>query len=224
MTNHWLRQLPIHTLIWAFPRLTAYHLELQNKQERSHDDDLQLNAVAALLDYLREDHGYTIARLDSLQEITFNLLYAILIPGTLFLASHVTTEEVCVVQLKGHTYDMDSRTYTLHCEGVDAVDSRQTGTDENLLGLATLGQKFGKARSVWTILYFDGVTKINTLPLYPIGYHSKEANLRDALIARGRKWANLYGMHHATYKGKAKYNGKVFEVHTERRTRIVLVD
>lgn len=211
-------QLPTHTLIWAFPRLESYHLELKNKQERSSDEELQLTSTAALLEYLREEHGHTIARLGTLlaqEEMTFNMLYAILIPGTLFVGSDSSAEEVSVVRLKGHTYDVDSRTYTLRCEGIAAVDSPQSKTGDNVLGLATLAQKFGKARSVWRISYFDGVAKINTLPLYPLEYHSKEAGLRDALIARGRKWASLYGVHHVMYKGKAKYNERVFEVHTE---------
>lgn len=174
-------------------------------------------AVNALIAYLREDHSSTVASIDSLlaqQEITFELLPAILIPGTIFLCVDVAVDSMSAVWLRN--YDEDSGAYTLHCENIDAIERQpghwQQGAPDNILERATQTKKFGRVHNVWRIPYFEGVVKINTLPLYPLQYHSKEASLREALVARGRKWAGLHGMHHAMYKGVAVYNTSRFEV------------
>ena len=191
--------------------------ELSAKDERSGDEEQELLAVNALIDYLREDHGAKVASINSLlaqQEITFDLIPAILIPGTLFLCVDVIEEELSVVRLLGH--DEDSGAYTLRCESIDAVEQRpgqsRGSVSGSILERATQTKKFGRARCTWRIPYFEGVVKVNTLPLYPIQYHSQEASLREALVARGRKWAELQGVHHAMYKGVAVYGSSKFEV------------
>ena len=197
--------------------MITFSQELRAKEGRSNDEEQELLAVNALIDYLHKDHSATIASVDSLltqQEIVSDLLPAILIPGTLFLCVNVVEEEMSVVRLLD--YDEGSGAYTLRCENFDAVEKRPgqppTGSADNILERATRTKKFGRVQSTWRIPYFEGVVKINTLPLYPIQYHSQETSLREALVARGRKWVELQGVHHAVYKGVAVYGTSKFEV------------
>ncbi|TFY69766.1 hypothetical protein EVJ58_g253 [Rhodofomes roseus] len=188
-------ELPINILIRSFPQLTEYRQKLQYRVNRSIDDDDVLASLDALLKYLREDHGATISRIAALvaqKEITFDLLYAILIPDTLLVCADDATEEPIAVQLKG--YDDD---YTLHCEGIDAAKS---------------GIEFGRVYASWHIRHFNGVVKINTLPIYPMKYHSDEAGLRGKLLARARKWVKLNGVHHVQYQGTAVRQSNVYEI------------
>ena len=41
------------------------------------------------------------------------------------------------------------------------------------------------------------------LDAYPIKYHPNAAALKEALIARGRKWTHYRGTHHVQYAGRA---------------------
>ena len=197
--------------------MITFSQELRAKEGRSNDEEQELLAISALIDYLHKDHSATIASVDSLltqQEIVSDLLPAILIPGTLFLCADGIEEEMSVVRLLG--YDEGSGAYTLHCDNIDAVERRPGRSPkdftDNILGRATQAKKFGKVQSTWRIPYFEGVVKINTLPLYPIQYHSQETSLREALVSRGRKWVELQGVHHAVYKGVAVYGTSKFEV------------
>lgn len=197
--------------------------------------------VTALLRYLHEDHGATIAQIANLlenREITYELLYAILVPGTLLVSVDETTGELCAYELKSYTEQCAG--YSLRCESLDAVnipkseDSEDSVPPETLVGPA----RFGRVQRTLSIERFEGIVKIAALDAYPMKYHPDEAGLRSVLLARARKWVDLYGVHHMQYKGTAtrgcsKYKvrramfERSFRIHTHRDRQIdsrVMVD
>ena len=175
-----------------------------------------MNTVSILIDYLNRDYKSTIAtirRLTSLGEITFDLLYAIMVPRTTLVTTCPVTGEPRALQLVSATkvLTMTGAFYDLLCESVDAVDVVETdgwgaapdNTPDLELRRAGLGKAVGRVNSRVIIPQFGGQLKINELDTYPIQFHANEAELRKILLARGRKWIGLKGVHHVQYRGTA---------------------
>lgn len=208
------RQLSVDLLIAAYPQLVRCREKLQGVEARSTEEDNTLAGVTALLDYLREDHGATIAQIAHLledNEITYELLYAILVPGTLLVSEDDTTGELCAYELK--SYEKHATDYALRCESLDAVDVPQSDSTELPETLVRPGTS--RVQCNLSVGRFEGVVKINTLHAYPMKYHNDEAGLRSILLARARKWIDLHGVHHMQYKGTATRCGLRYKV---RRT------
>ncbi|KAH9931593.1 P-loop containing nucleoside triphosphate hydrolase protein [Fomitopsis serialis] len=221
-------ELPVDLLIQAFPKLVEYRQELEDRAsrpsddsqepedsaDRSSDDDTEvLASLEILISYLREDHGVIISQIAGLlahEEITWDLLHAILLPGTLLVSTDATTGEPRALQLK--QFDKGARGYTLYCEGIDAVDVELDDVADSDLAHVVPAKRFCRVEHTRFIPRFKGVVKINTLPAYPMKYHSNEGGLRAALLARARKWIDLYGVQHVRYQGISVYNRKKFEI------------
>ena len=60
---------------------------------------------------------------------------------------------------------------------------------------------FGMVQTRIVIAPFKGTVKINSLEVFPIEYHDDSEGLKADLIARGKKWAALRGIHHVHYDG-----------------------
>lgn len=52
---------------------------------------------------------------------------------------------------------------------------------------------------------FKGARKITSLNCYPLKYHKNEARIRAELIARGKKFVSLQGVHYKSHEGLAYY-------------------
>lgn len=181
-----------------------------------------MSSVSVLTDYLHKDYRTTIAsiqRLTSHGEITFELLYAILIPRTILVTSCPTTGEPRAVQLVRSTKvvtDTGRCFYDILCESVDADDepvvddqwSPNGHSADAELRKAGGGRSFGRVSNRVIITQFDGTMKINELDCYPIKYHVNEAELRKSLVTRGRRWASYRGIHHVFYKGTAAFRSQ----------------
>lgn len=194
-------------LIAFLPKFEQYHADLASKKDKTQDELYKMNTVSTLIDYLHKDFKTTIAtirRFISLGEITYDMLYAIMVPGTLLVTTCPTTGEPRALHLVSVT--MIGATYELLCESVDAVDDTVEtdgwGSTPNVI--AGLPRKaVGRVESRVIIPWFDGQVKINELDTYPIQFHANEAQLRKTLLARGRKWVSLKGIHHVQYNGIA---------------------
>lgn len=53
--------------------------------------------------------------------------------------------------------------------------------------------------------HFRGARKITSLGCYPLKYHKNEAQLREELIERGKKFVSLSGVHYKSHQGMAYY-------------------
>jgi hypothetical protein len=62
---------------------------------------------------------------------------------------------------------------------------------------------FGWKSELTVISRFVGRVATNTLDLYPFEHYPERENLREMLIARGRRWKELAGIHHQFYEGTA---------------------
>ncbi|KAH9834771.1 P-loop containing nucleoside triphosphate hydrolase protein [Rhodofomes roseus] len=199
-------ELSIDLLISFFPRFVAYLDELQGKTDPSSEEVHILDSLRVLVDYLRENHQITISKIHNLLthgEITYDLIYAILIPGTLLVTTDNATGEPCALQL--HNYTAGPMFYMLNCTGVDALD-RPPSVD--LFGGVVSKQgsdmpKFGRVERTLHLTRFQGVAKIKRLSIYPIEYHTDEVKLKQALLARARRWMGLNGVQHVHYQGTA---------------------
>ena len=67
------------------------------------------------------------------------------------------------------------------------------------------GKTYGRVQSRMFLPYFKGTVKINSLDVYPLKYHPNAVHLEMSLIARGKKWVSLRGVHHMQYSGRATY-------------------
>lgn len=187
-------------LISFFPRFLTYRDELHKKLARSSEEEDILSAVQVLIDYLQQDHQATISQIENLlshDEITYPFLYAILIPGTLLVTTDAATGEPWALKFGNAISGWAG--LVLNCTGLDTIDLQDGGVDS----AGSQGSQIGKVTRMVTLAEFQGVIKINSLPIYPISYHSDESGLKKALLARAQKWISFHGVHHVLYSGTA---------------------
>jgi hypothetical protein len=177
-----------------------------------------LASVDVLLEWLHTDYRTTIATIKNLTshgEIKFDLLYALLVPRSIFIAQCAATGEPRALKLTSFSRSaLDGLpVYQLMCENVDLIDRPMTNT----VGV-------GRVQSIINLSYFKGTTKITSLDAFPIEYHP-DRELGRALIERGRKWLSLVGIHHKEYNGVAalKCEDKILKHHVWSRSFIYCI-
>ena len=199
-------QLSTELLIAFFPRFVAYRDELQMKPDRGDEEEDTLRAVQTLIDYMEQDHQVTISQIENLlahEEMTYSLLYAILIPGTRLISTDSATGEPRALELRNAI--ASGCALELSCIGLDAIGPQNAGAGTDSDNLDLLGSPVSKVSMTIQLAPFQGVVKINALPIYPIRYHPDEAGLEKALLARAQKWMMFHGpgIHHVHYQGVA---------------------
>ncbi|KAJ6473510.1 P-loop containing nucleoside triphosphate hydrolase protein [Mycena vulgaris] len=183
----------------------AYRDGLAALKRRSDMQTNILSSVNVLLSFLSADYRSTVATIERLTahgEITFELLYAILVPRTLIVARCAVTGLERLFQL---AYFMRTSVdgvpvYQLSLEGVDLVDRPLTQS-----------VAVGRVTASVYIPYFKGAMRIDALDAFPLKYHAGETQLRETVARRGQKWVELMGVHHMQYSGIAalKVMGKL---------------
>lgn len=225
-------------LITFFPQLEAHEKKLQMSVSPTEEKEAQtLDGLGTLLDWLRYNYRSTLAKIASLVahgEITFDLLYAILVPGSLLVTrDHATGEPRCVRLL---TAKRDGEVYSLTYESVEMASPAKGSIEQDTVGedtdesdaqksrFAGGGRAFGKYINIIYMRIFGGTQKINKLSVYPLVYHTDPDALKAALIQRGRKWASLNGVHHVYYRGLAGIQGRDSYVRYNVSTRVFFPD
>jgi hypothetical protein len=69
------------------------------------------------------------------------------------------------------------------------------------------GVNFGKVFEFLKINQFEGTREITTLKVYPLKYHPQESKIRHQLLERGKRFLELRGRQHMSYKGKGFGDG-----------------
>jgi hypothetical protein len=158
--------------------------------------------VNLLLSFLATDYHATlttISRLISCGQITSDILYAILVPRTLFVGRCALTglERLFELQSFRRVRTADGAEYQLLLEAVDLIDSPMT-------------QSVAVGRVTTTVVFpsFSGSVPITSLNVFPLRFHAAEAQLREAVKLRGRKWVGMIGVHHMQYSGIATWRQK----------------
>ena len=196
--SHPLLQLEPDMFLTFIPEFEKYKQALIAKKQKSLADTHLYSTVNLLLSSLASDYRATLAtiqRLTSHSEITFDLLFAILVPRTLFVTKCAITGlprlfklvsvQRAAVNAKG--------VYRLTFESVDLVDKVE--------GKRSVG--VGRVETVVLIKHFKGTVKIPSLDAYPLAFHQDEEALRQTVLKRGKKWVSLIGVHHRQYEGTA---------------------
>ncbi|OBZ76351.1 ATPase family AAA domain-containing protein 3B [Grifola frondosa] len=233
-------ELDPHLLITFFPDFEVYRNALQQKKDRTSEENHILITIDVLLDYLRKDYRTTLAKIANLTshgEITFDILYAILVPRTVLITECPITGEPRALQLisASKISTMTGAVYEILCESIDAVDGNvpqggahsadanagrlnhmraeiarrrgqaSAGNTNAALSSIGRGKTFGRVQSRIYLSSFKGTVKISSLDAYPIKYHPCEEQMKASLIARGRKWISLKGIHHMHYNGTSAF-------------------
>ncbi|KAH8103842.1 P-loop containing nucleoside triphosphate hydrolase protein [Cristinia sonorae] len=207
-------ELDPHVLLAFLPAFDAYHAELLSKKGRTTEEDRIAATIPILTNYLRKDYNASLTRMATLTsqgEITFNLLYFIFVPRSILLLECPSTGEPRAVRLVSVSEGLGS--YTLMCESIDAVDdatltTNHAGNDTWSTPAQTDtqvndGKAFGWVSQRVIIPSFRGIKRIDSLDAYPLKFCPKEGEVRKRLVERGRKWADLRGVHHMQYSGTA---------------------
>ncbi len=216
---------------------------MQNEPEdsplrRTHDH------LAHLLGYLKDTYSSTLDNLASLikhDEITFDLLWSLFVPGktTLYMLCPITSEPRCVrlvhselCQKADHNaavsaaYDPTGLLTSKNSQeaqmqyfwrlvleyievdiGAPAENLGDLGTGANVERAKRMPFGYAGLGRVIDIPRFKGTKKISQLAAYPVQYYSGPGGvdgLKERLISRGKKWAQIAGgMHHVAYRGLA---------------------
>lgn len=184
--------------------------------------------LSHLLEYLTTENASTLESLASLlqhSEITFDLLWALYVPGktVLHIPCPLTSEPRAVrllhadkcqkQELNGNApLDMSGLSLGSDASGSSMDHSKflwRLVVEYLEVDVALKGIQFGYAKnvSVIDIPGFSGTKKISNLGVYPIQYYSGPggpAGLKERLVVRGRRWADLAGgVSHLAYQGIA---------------------
>ncbi|KAG6843966.1 hypothetical protein H0H87_011337 [Tephrocybe sp. NHM501043] len=190
-------ELDPEMFITFLPSFKKYRNDLAAKKDKGEADTHVIASVDLLVGALQSDWRSTlqkIERLKSHQEMTYDLLYSILVPRTLFVTKCAITGRPRLFKLMTcqRTALEGKSCYQLTCESVDFVDRISDGS-----------VTVGKVQTHILIKQFKGTTSIQNLDAYPLEYHSDPAVLREMLLKRGKKWVGLVGVHHKQYRGIA---------------------
>ncbi|KAF8148667.1 P-loop containing nucleoside triphosphate hydrolase protein [Crassisporium funariophilum] len=190
-------ELDPEIFITFHPRFLEYGAALQAKKSRSEEDTHMINSVNLLTSTIASDYRVTLAtiqRLTSHSEITFELLFAILVPRSLMVARCAITGLPRLFKMTSwnRTVIEGKPMFQLNLESVDLVDRPMTHS-----------VVVGKVQTTIFIRPFRGTVKIDTLDAYPIHFHADEDSLREMVAKRGKKWVSLIGMHHKQFDGIA---------------------
>lgn len=196
--------------------LITFYAALREHLEELQDDNTEeeegkprvAGQLALLLDFVKTEYAKMLERIDSLLEhgeITFDLLWAILLPEIEYFTLDPKCGKPRTVILKWATEGcgMTGPYYTLDCEYVEAFGNQPDTTRDGEDIACTDKKRFGRAKMTTMIMGFQGSIKIHQLRMFPIDYHPKRDEIRARLIERGRKWAAHDGIHHKHYSGIA---------------------
>lgn len=197
---NYIEQASTEPLLASLPAFKRYLVDLESKNITK-DKDLTIEHLTFFINFLNMEYAPTLQKINALtlqDEVTFDLLWTILLPRSILLTTcDITSEPRAVRLLRTYAYETSGEHYLrLTCEYVDArMDSTPL---EPKLGLATLTIDIPK---------FEHVMKITDLKAYPLERSPNEHKIRTELIARGRRWVNWSGVHHVVYKGLAYNRG-----------------
>lgn len=153
----------------------------ENKVARAHFDLLFSIIHAEMSPHLEQTSDLVIKN----KVISYDYLWTMFEPGTEVYTNKNGQDRLC--QLNGGRYvemPHGMRFYSLSCRYVDSD-----------------GTKFGFASTTIQIGYFQDIKPIEDLNVLPSYLHPRIADIREKLLARGRRFEALQGCHHKAYSG-----------------------
>lgn len=178
----------LHLLFFSFNELKE-RLELE--RSKCTPSTSLITEIEVVLHFIREEHKTTFSDLQSLTKhgsITFGLLWTLFRHGTLVFNRHEFTEQDRILRVTRFEIMQTN-------EGVFGAIHCHVITHD--------GEHFGIANQKLLIPSFDGERKIQSLPVFPISYHSDGSNIRKLAAKRGRKFASLQRQTYGEISGMA---------------------
>lgn len=153
---------------------------LAEERKKANPDEELIQGLTVALDYTLEEFAETMAdfeKLTSQEEITFDLLWALIPPLTHVYNHHRLTEQPQVLQTQSFSVgrrDDGSIVAFIECNVIH--DS---------------GSAFGLANVQLEIGAFEGTRNIQDLPVFPLIFHKDGDRIRESCIMRGKKFAAM---------------------------------
>ncbi|KAE9403437.1 hypothetical protein BT96DRAFT_1016993 [Gymnopus androsaceus JB14] len=150
--------------------------------ERAKDtpDEALISDLDIAMQFIEADHNQNIADyslMTAKQEITYDLLWALLPPNALVYHFHQYTEQPQILKVKQVEYRRppDRPDYAIvYCDIIS--------NDGNFFGLAQVPIE---------IEIFTGARIIQDLPVFPLAFHEKATELREHSLKRGKRFVSM---------------------------------
>jgi len=174
-------------------RFKEYAAALDANKNRSEEENYMLSSVNFLNSTIASDFRdqlTEIHQLTSRGEITSDTLYAILVPKSFMVIRCALTGLPILFELISWVpiviAEENSCHWHLNLQNIDLGDRPITGS-----------VAFGcVSMTIQMRLPTRGVVKITSLRAYPLEFHPDPAGLKENILARGKKWFSLIGVHH----------------------------
>lgn len=167
--------------------LFHYRKELEEARHELRGNTEAAQHLEVLLNFINEEFKDVIAETENLHEkgmITYEHLWTIFCPG--FIMFSPVFGQLRAFKLNSYAYSLNPPGLVLNTEFVDFD-----------------GDDMGIRNASRMVAAFSGAQKITELYAYPLRWHRAEGQVRQQLIARGRRWEQHAGMHFRNYKGIA---------------------
>ena len=141
-------------------------------------------------------------------EITYDLLWALFKPNTIVYTTCLDTEKsACFRFDKAEEKTTTAGATYLHME------CRYFDSD---------GAVFGEVSTPLGGAKYAGVKRIVNLDAFPLEYHPRRTEVRASLVAQGRRFVSMLGIHHLQYHDNAFFveKGEVVEVRVNSRIMV----
>lgn len=142
-----------------------------------------------LLEVIKELQNHT-KNIDRTGLVSFDELWFLFKPGEEVIAATEPLQVYRVVQItgvkhgSGNLFGWRGTEVRVHCKYMDST-----------------GTSIGPVEKVFDILKFKGVQKITSLPVYPFRFSTKEDEIRERLLIRGRRFLELLSIKHVQSHG-----------------------
>ncbi|KAL8909443.1 MAG: hypothetical protein Q9171_005041 [Xanthocarpia ochracea] len=176
---------PFKPLVHRWANLVSALEEEKDDEAKSHLDLFHRTMKEELHDDLKARDDYILNRV-----ITWSTCWMIFEPGTTVFA--IDDNENRALRLKNGSY------VSTQCGNAFALDCEYVDWDGEHFGL-------GSARKL--IYEFLGTRHITSLTAFPLQYHDDLAEVKKALVERGRIFERLSGYHFKHYQGVAVGQG-----------------
>lgn len=203
-------------------------------------DESLLEDIRLALDFHKEEYASEIASLESLLragDITYELLWAIFPPRCQLYSEENLLQEPQVYNLvttRGRDKDgmppqpLPFTQPTLRpSSGRRVTDPRQKGLEVIAELLHFNGQNIGWVEDGIQINEYQGAKKINSLEIYPLGYHTNAQHVRDTQYRHGQTYIGLLQPSCKEYRGFASrlvQEGNIREMKRFLSTGKVIID
>ncbi|KAI9767230.1 MAG: hypothetical protein M1840_005830 [Geoglossum simile] len=168
--------------------LFHYRKELEDYKHTKADDETKkhLDLMFKFVDSLIGAQGQRFKDLTKIGLISFPLIWMLFKPGdTVYTEKDGHPQALMVSQIEP-TRNIVGKSWQLTCIG--------TGYD---------GLNFGKVIEYIKINQFEDTREVTSLKVYPLKYHPEEHKVRVQLLERGKRFFELRGRQHMSYKGTA---------------------